>query len=282
MNQDFEVSVIMPVYNAEKFVARSIQSALDQPEVKEVIVIDDGYPDNSFNICSEISKNDFRVRLMSHPERENKGAGASRNLGIINARYPFLAFLDADDYYLPNRFSLTKQLFASNQGISVAYEPVGTVFASNEARLRFAKMMKIDEGDVDQFTTFPNEFLEGRAMFESLLLLTNGLPPHTDGITIKKSLIPIVGLFNPRLKLHQDSEYWIRLAYDGYFATPLSRIPVSMREMHDENRVYKKNNLSKLIYYRSLLAWATQVELPVNLYQRILNTHNQLAKSLNS
>lgn len=279
MSDKFSVSVIIPVYNAEKYVVRAINSALAQSEVKEVIVVDDGYADNAYVLCQQIAQKEARIKLLTHPNHQNLGAAVSRNFGMLNASCDYIAFLDADDYFLPNRFRFTKETFASNPKIQGVYEPVGTEFSSAEAKQNFSEMMRLSFDKAEGFVTYPDKALQGHEFFESLIYLNNGLPPQTNGITIKRSLLASVGLFNPQLHLHQDSEFWIRLSYQGYFATPENREPVSMRAMHDENREYAKNNQSKSLYYKALLAWATKVELKKELFNIILSSFQRLQKS---
>lgn len=276
MNETFHVSVVIPVYNAIKYVERAIYSALNQPETLEVIVVDDGFNDGALDVCKKIASNHEMVKLFSHQGGKNLGAAASRNLGILNARAAFISFLDADDYFLPNRFKHTKQHFLENPHVDATYEPVGTEYESDEAKQNFCKMMKLSEMQLEQFITYPNERLEGYEFFESLILLNNGLPPQTNGITIKKSLISLVGLFNSNLRLHQDSEFWIRLSQKGFFSSPSSKKPIAIRTMHDENRIYAKNIASKIMFYRALLAWASQAELKQELYISILKTYQYL------
>src|SRR5690554_2086658 len=99
------VSVIIPVYNAEAFVAEAVQSALRIKEVRQIILVEDRSPDNCLAICQALEKkHPDIVELHTHPGHQQKGAGASRNLGIQHAKEQFVAFLDADDYYLPHRF----------------------------------------------------------------------------------------------------------------------------------------------------------------------------------
>lgn len=212
MSQLFQVSVIIPVYNAEKYIQRSITSALAQAEVKEVIVVDDGYPDAAYSICQQLAEIEPRIKLLTHSNHENLGAAVSRNLGMLNATCSYISFLDADDFFLPNRFKFTKEVFADNPIVQGVYEPVGTEFSSIEAKDLFCKMMRIKVEQADGYLTYPKKALEGKDFFESILMNTE-LPPVTDGITIKRNLLSIVGLFNPQLRLHQDSEFWIRLSY---------------------------------------------------------------------
>jgi glycosyltransferase involved in cell wall biosynthesis len=121
----FKVSVIIPVYNCEKYISRSIQSVLAIEEVTELIIVDDGSTDLTFNICKDFKKIDSRIKIFFHEGRKNRGVSASRNLGIKNAKNNFIAFLDADDYYLPNRFKVTSECFAFDQSIEGVYEAIG-------------------------------------------------------------------------------------------------------------------------------------------------------------
>ena len=96
MEQKDLVSIVVPVYNAEKYVDRCIESILGQSYTNiEVIIIDDSSKDNSLAICRKYSEQDKRVKVFS---KENKGVSAARNLGIEKARGEYLMFADADDY----------------------------------------------------------------------------------------------------------------------------------------------------------------------------------------
>lgn len=91
-----EISVIVPVYNAEKWLRRCLDSILDQTVTNfELLLIDDGSDDGSGIICDEYAARDERVRVIHKP---NGGASSARNVGIDNARGVWIAFADADDY----------------------------------------------------------------------------------------------------------------------------------------------------------------------------------------
>lgn len=90
------VSVIIPVYNAEKYLVRCIQSALDQtyPDL-EIILVDDGSTDSSTSICRRFYFNFSKIKYI---RKENGGLSSARNCGIREAKGKYLFFLDADDY----------------------------------------------------------------------------------------------------------------------------------------------------------------------------------------
>lgn len=96
------VSVIMPIYNVERFVAEAIDSVLAQTHTDfELLIVDDCSPDRSLAICEAYE--DKRIRILRHPE--NRGLAGARNTGIRAARGRYLAFLDSDDLWHPEKLS---------------------------------------------------------------------------------------------------------------------------------------------------------------------------------
>lgn len=93
---DIKVSVIMPVYNAEKYLGKAIESMLGQ-SLKEIelILVNDGSKDSSLEICNEYEKRDNRVTVIN---KKNEGACIARNTGIEKARGKYIQLVDADDY----------------------------------------------------------------------------------------------------------------------------------------------------------------------------------------
>lgn len=94
------ISIIVPIYNAEKYIDRCVSSIVNQTfRDLEIILVNDGSVDNSLSICKLWENRDVRVRLLS---QDNTGVSSARNLGIKNATGDFLMFLDSDDYMLPD------------------------------------------------------------------------------------------------------------------------------------------------------------------------------------
>lgn len=106
-NTDIKVSVIMPIYNAYDYLRPAIDSVLDQTLKEiELICIDDGSTDSSFDLIKEYQKKDERIRIVTET---NAGPALARNNGIKRARGEYLAFLDADDFFEP---TLLEKLYA--------------------------------------------------------------------------------------------------------------------------------------------------------------------------
>lgn len=102
-----QISVIVPVYNVEKYLSRCIESILSQTFTDfELLLIDDGSTDRSGEICDEYAKKDTRIRVF---HTKNRGVSAARNLGLDNAKGEWISFVDSDDWvendYLKSLFN---------------------------------------------------------------------------------------------------------------------------------------------------------------------------------
>lgn len=135
------ISVIIPVYNASRFLRKSVESALRFEEVKEIILAEDCSTDNSLEICKELASENSKIKLFQHPDKGNHGAGATRNLGIEKASQNFIAFLDADDYYLPNRFDAEKELF-KNSEIHGIFGAIGVEYLTEKGKEEYQAKFK--------------------------------------------------------------------------------------------------------------------------------------------
>ncbi|QIK59619.1 glycosyltransferase family 2 protein [Dysgonomonas sp. HDW5A] len=110
MNNQELISIIVPVYNVEKYLPKCLDSIINQSYQNiEVFLINDGSTDNSLSICEEYKKRDNRITVFS---QVNFGIASARNLGLDNARGSFISFIDSDDYVGPdfiyNLYSLLK------------------------------------------------------------------------------------------------------------------------------------------------------------------------------
>ncbi|QLE02801.1 glycosyltransferase [Galbibacter sp. BG1] len=110
-----KLTIVIPVYNVEKYIERCIKSALDQglsEDIYEILIIDDESPDNSMKIVHKIAENSPALRVIS---QKNKGLGGARNTGIKNAFGDYILFLDSDDYLNPNVLNNLLKIGLENQ-----------------------------------------------------------------------------------------------------------------------------------------------------------------------
>jgi glycosyltransferase involved in cell wall biosynthesis len=251
-----DISVVIPVYNAEKYVESAVDSALLQKEVAEIILVEDNSPDNALEICQRLEKAHPRVTLLQHSDGENHGAGESRNLGIRKARCEYIAFLDADDYYLENCFAKAAEVLESDPGIDGVYGAVGAEFETEEAKRRYFLTHYEEVATVDEKVT-PEQ------LFRFLVLGGAGYI-HLNGLVVKKAGLLEVGLL-PKLRLHQDMVLTIKLAAKLRLAAGQVNKPVSIRRLHLDNRITNlKTDFSatQLSAHKYLLNWSRQEHLP--------------------
>lgn len=109
-----KVSVIIPVFNAEKFIARALESALDQEGVGEIIIVDDGSTDKSLEICRSFANQFGKIKIFNHKSNQNLGPAATRNLGVRKASNKWIQFLDADDFLLSDKIRIQLGLITDN------------------------------------------------------------------------------------------------------------------------------------------------------------------------
>ena len=256
----YEVSVIIAVYNAEEFIAKAINSCLDLEEIKEIIIIDDASPDNCYEICTKFAEKDNKIKIFKHKDKKNHGAPASWNLGIKKAKCDYITILGADDFFLPNRFHKEKEVFSKYPDADGVYGAIGCHYYSKPKNTNL----------FNEITTF-NYSCDPKNLFQSYL----GLKYKNFGgisfiaLTLRRKLIIDNNLFfNESLRLHQDTEYFIRLSY--YLKLYPGEIikPIANRGVHENNRftAYAENDSTfiknKLKLVNEVLIWMESEEVP--------------------
>jgi glycosyltransferase involved in cell wall biosynthesis len=122
------VSIIIIFFNAERFLAEAIDSVLRQTETDwELLLVDDGSTDGSTAIAREFARamepghTHARIRYLEHPRHQNRGMSATRNLGIRHSRGEWVAFLDSDDVWNPDKLTEQRRLLALNPNAGMLY-----------------------------------------------------------------------------------------------------------------------------------------------------------------
>ncbi|MCD4700399.1 MAG: glycosyltransferase family 2 protein [Candidatus Aegiribacteria sp.] len=252
-----KVSVIIPVYNAEQFLKIAVMSALDQAETAEVILAEDNSADDSLDVCRSLEKEYQRVSLVRHPDLENHGAGATRNLGVRNVTMEYLAFLDADDFYLADRFKVAAELFSEYENIDGVYEAIGVCFEDEEAENRWISYENSDITTLSECVC-PDKLCD--------LLLEGGNGTFSlDGLTVKRSIFKKCGYFFENLILHQDTAMTIQMAQFGSLHPGRLDAPVAMRRVHSGNRSisnYDRNYTSSLMW-KTLFEWSIENRIQI-------------------
>lgn len=190
------ISVVIPLYNKEKYIARTIQSVLDQTvQDFEIIVVNDGSTDNSVN---EVKKFDDSCIRIVH--QENAGVSAARNRGITEAQYELIAFLDADDEWLPDHLEEIVQLREEF--------PQCDVFATN--------YKIVDPRGNERFSVETNKLglIAERGIIPDYFnaAIKTAPPLWTSAIVVTKKAIKDIGGFPAGVRLGEDLVSWAKLA----------------------------------------------------------------------
>lgn len=237
------VSVIIPVYNAERFVESAVQSALIQEEVSEVILVEDGSSDKSLFICQKLAREYAIIKLLQHPGGINKGAGASRNLGLKEASKEFVSFLDADDFYLDGRFSAITRLVESYPDGDGFHGRARHVFTSIDVRAQFEAIYGSQDEIGFRSTVSPEKLFE-------LFATKPGTYFRLDSVVLKRDFLRVVGDFDENLLQTQDTDFLLRCCLSGsiYYTGELE--PKTCVRIHGENRILRKKASE---FYRQML-----------------------------
>jgi glycosyltransferase involved in cell wall biosynthesis len=188
------VTVLMPVYNSERYVARAVKSILDQTfRDFEFLVINDGSTDGSIDIIREFD--DPRIRVIG---TENQGVAAALHLGMEEAKGAYIARMDADDESLPNRLEIEKRCLDEHPEIAVVHGSVEYIDAEG-----VSIFLERDEGHSNIITKW--------------LLNWKNVPIHST-VMMRASILKEHGL-NYRIEMNraEDFDLWNRIARVGDF-----------------------------------------------------------------
>lgn len=170
------VSVIIPVYNSESTIVKTLESVLKQTlRSIEIICVNDGSTDASLSLLNQIANNDARVKVISI---DNSGPGVARNIGLLHASGDYIAFLDSDDEYCSS-FSLEKMWSVAQETNSNLC--MGRVFFETNGQVTEIEEIKnnIDSFQTIEFSSFQFDFYFIAFLYKREMLLNNGIlfPP---------------------------------------------------------------------------------------------------------
>ncbi|CAA6819636.1 MAG: Unknown protein [uncultured Aureispira sp.] len=210
--KDTFVSVIIPAYKAGLYIKETIQGVLDQTHTNfELLIIDDGSPDNQAEVIAPIADSDARIQYI---RQENGGVSSARNHGYRLSKGTFIAFLDADDIWLPTNLELKLAKFASDAALGLVHSD-----------------MAIMDGD-SKLTGASKSGKEGYIL-EDLLSWNGTCIPTPSSILVKRAVVEKVGGFDVELSNAADQEFFFRVAN----AYKIGRVPTITwwYRVHDNN-----------------------------------------------
>ena len=241
---EFRVSVVIPAYNAGETIRRTVDSVLRQTySAHEIIVVDDGSKDDTADVLHSYRNQIVFIR------QENAGVSVARNTGITVSTGEWIAFLDADDEWLPDK--LERQTEHLGRMPELRWSFCNYYVDSPHSRALEPKHRPRD---------IPAEVLARRAVESYFQAITRGLSAWTGSIIIHRSVFDTVGMFEPGMKRAQDSDLWFRVAYRfpaaGYLSEPLA------------------------IYHMDTPGSSTKTNNDIESLQNLVRRHEMLSKAL--
>lgn len=214
-----ETSIIIPLYNAEKYIAETIQSVLNQTYQNwELIIIDDG----SIDFSSKIVTNFLDDNRISFHHQKNSGVSSARNNGFIKSCGKYITFLDADDVWTKDNLE-EKVSYLKNNQVDVVYSRYYTINEKSESTSKILNK-----------AIYPT--------LKDVLLLKGNYSTAPSGLVIKSEVLQKIGGFDTNLSNNADQDIWVRILANN-FKIALIEKPLWKYRVHANNM---SNNIALL------------------------------------
>lgn len=252
------VSVIIPAYNAGKFISDALDSVYAQTyRPIEIIVVDDGSTDKTADVVKKyIAEATYQPKSTDitaiYLHQKNSGPSAARNAGIRTAKGGYIAFLDADDLWLNNKLAKQMALFEKDSAMDIVFTDV--------------KITRLRDSGVEEFTVFQEKklgadfFGHDYLVVDPLLKLIklNFMP--TPSVVIKRKCFEEGNFFNEKTSYAEDWELWLKMSVNCRFGY-ISDVSVHVKEMGDGLSANKKEMTLSSIYVFDAFVSAKRQEI---------------------
>lgn len=188
-----KTSVIIPTYNRAKYLPEAIDSVLNQTcQDFEIIVVDDGSTDETAEVVKSYIKSTIEIKYI---QQENQGPGAARNSGIREAKGKYIAFIDSDEVWKPEKLEKQIKFLEKNPDYEMVYTDVYEF--NNGAITKKSVLVTNDRGKM-------SGMIIGRLIIGCFISLST--------VTLRREVIDAVGVFNTDLMIAEDWDLWLRVA----------------------------------------------------------------------
>ncbi|MGV2451568.1 UNVERIFIED_CONTAM: glycosyltransferase family 2 protein [Ralstonia mannitolilytica] len=273
-----KISVIIPVCNAEVLITNAVESALQFGEVYEVILVEDGSYDQSLEVCKDLQQQHERVKLFQHSDRMNHGSAESRNLGIEKSKGDYIAFLNACDHYLPNRFDAEREMF-KNDKVDGVYGALGVHYHSKKAKDKYFYLYQ------NRLTTVcekchPDAVFAGQLTLGSLFGKL-----HINTLTLRRnSFLKRVKCFFKAIPGYADKDFLLRASFYLNLYPGIINKPVAMRGIYEPERLSliipdeESHTSKKTILWKELHEWSDMEDsIPEEIKMHIRRMYRSLS-----
>lgn len=214
------ISIIIPAYNAGNFLAETIESVIAQTYSNwELIIIDDGSVDETASVVNGYTNKDERIKYFF---QTNQKMASARNAGIKRAKGEYIAFLDADNLFLPDKLSKHIDFMGSHPECDVSYGKINYFYGSNKAILYKNEQPEFS-GDIFE-KVLPQNFINVLA------------------VMVKKELFDKFGAFQEGWYACDEHYVWINLSYHGAKFYPFQEV-IGLLRLHNANDSYRADYL---------------------------------------
>lgn len=242
MSQPPFLSVIIPCYNAERYIVATIDSVLAQkhPDL-EIIVVDDGSSDDSVALVRD------RFPSVLVVEQANQGVAAARNHGIALARGDYIAFVDADDIWLPGKLQAQFDAMRATPTCRMSYT-AWHVWPCDAPTPSAACLAELDASAGDRARwAGPSGWIYPQLLLDCVV--------WTSTVLVERALLAETGGFDPTLRVGEDYDLWLRASR----LTPIVRVarPYALYRMHPKSitRSTPTDNYRATVINRALAQW---------------------------
>lgn len=224
MNKNIDVSIIIPLYNKEKFIEYTIKSVLNQTLKNfECIIVNDFSTDNSLDTAKKIINNDYRFKIINH--KANRGLSESRNTGIRASIGKYITFLDADDMLMPESLELRKKMLDNHNSDEIIGVYCKSVSIEENVKIAPAKK---------NYSMTKIGYINAKG----------NCPFNANQPMLKRESFVKFGGFNPKLSQAEDYDMWMKILRSGYEFVPVSYSLVCYRKT--EGSMIRSNPLLHL------------------------------------
>jgi glycosyltransferase involved in cell wall biosynthesis len=258
-NSPFTVSVVIPAYNAEKFIARAIDCVLSQThQPNEIIIVDDGSTDGTAKIIQQYGQK------ICYIYQKNAGAASARNTGIKAAKYDWIAFLDADDQWQPEKLQLQIELLRRNPDLTWATcNYIIHTYPDNRETMAWPAQKA-------------TSLLSGKEYLNSYIVaITAGMGWNPASMIVSRQVLEQAGLFSTGMRYVEDLDMWLSIAYRhpqiGYVNQPLVVYHCGTEGSFTSEMSYQEKLQCNLSLYRRHLQLASELGCPRQLEPFIIH-----------
>ena len=217
-------SVVIPLYNKANYIQKAIESVLSQKmQAFELIIVDDGSTDNSLQKASRFK--DVRIRTV---QQSNAGVSVTRNRGVEQANFPYIAFLDADDWWHSE--------FLMEMWRLILQFPQACLYGSNYYYVKHGQH-KVE------YKGLPDGFTKGYVDYFAMYGRSFCVPFNCSFVVVQREAFLKAGGFCPALNLGEDLDLWIRLTLTGKVAYLNKPLAYSNQDVVAEHRAIGTHRL---------------------------------------